>query len=306
MSRGIGVPSLRGHRAAIGGVVVALAVAAALATAPGSSLAAQQASFSARVDSVRVDIDVRRNNVPVSGLTAEDFEVLDNGVRQKVELVASTALPVSVVLALDTSASLDPEERTHLVAAGTRAIDALRPTETAALLTFSDRVAIHSTFTADAAMLRTLVAAPMRSGDTALYDAAHAAMLLGTSAPGRSLVILFSDGDDTASFLTDDDVAEAAQRTGSVVCVVMIGGEGRLLQRLANTTGGLFVKETSLDRVAARFAEILDSFRNRYLVSFTPTGVTGEGWHKLTVRVKGGGSVRARAGYWAGAAAAGG
>jgi hypothetical protein len=41
-------------------------------------------------------------------------------------------------------------------------------------------------------------------------------------------------------------------------------------------------------------------------VSFTPTGVTGEGWHKLTVRVKGGGSVRARAGYWAGAAAAGG
>ncbi len=285
---------------AICGCSVPLALAAALATAPGgSSLFAQQASFSTRVDSVRVDIDVRRDNRPVPGLTADDFEILDNGVRQKVELVASTALPVSVVLALDTSASLDPKERTHLVAAGTRVIDALRPAETAALVTFAERILVHTAFTADAPKLRALVAAPTPSGDTALYDAAHAAMLLGTSAPGRSLVILFSDGEDTASFLTEDDVAEAAQRTGSVVCVVMIGGDGRLLQRLANTTGGLFVKETSLDRVAARFAEILDSFRNRYLVSFTPTGVTGAGWHKLTVRAKGGGSVRARAGYWA-------
>ena len=273
--------------------------AAAAAVAAVATLAGQQASFSARVDTVRVDVEVRRGDRPVTGLAADDFEIFDNGVRQKVALMSSTALPLSVVLALDTSESLDQKERAHLVAAGTRVIDALRPSETAALLTFSERIAIHSGFTADRAALRALVAAPTASGDTALHDAAHAAMLLGTSAPGRSIVILFSDGDDTASFLGDDAVIETARRTGSVVCVVMIGGEGTLLRELAKTTGGEFVKESRLDRVAARFAELLDGFRHRYLVSFTPTKVEGAGWHKLTVRVRGGGEVRARTGYWA-------
>jgi Ca-activated chloride channel family protein len=283
-----------------------LALAAALGVAAGvGSPAGQQASFSARVDTVRVDIDVRRGDRPVAGLTGDDFEIFDNGVRQKVELMSSTALPVSVVLALDTSASLDQKERAHLVAAGTAVIDALRPAEAAALVTFSERIVIPSGFTADTAALRRLVAAPTESGDTALHDAAHAAMLLGTSAPGRSIVILFSDGDDTASFLSRDAVIETAQRTGSVVCVVMTGGEGTLLQTLAETTGGQFVKERSLGRVAARFAEILESFRHRYLVSFTPTNVERAGWHTLAVRVRGGGEVRARTGYWAAPAAPG-
>jgi VWFA-related protein len=276
-------------------------VSAALAmTLAAASPAGQQASFSARVDTVRVDVDVRRDDRPVTGLTAADFEIFDNGVRQTVELMSSAALPVSVVLALDTSASLDQKERAHLVAAGTRVIDALRPAETAALVTFSERIVIPSAFTSDTASLRALVAAPTESGDTALHDAAHAAMLLGTSAPGRSIVILFSDGDDTASFLPASAVVETAQRTGSVVCVVIIGGEGTLLRELARTTGGQFVKETRIDRLASRFAEILESFRHRYLVSFTPTGVDRTGWHKLSVRVKGGGDVRARTGYWAG------
>ena len=98
---------------------------------------------------------------------------------------------------------------------------------------------------------------------------------------------------------------ETAKRTGAVVCVVMIGGDGQLLRQLATTTGGVFVKEKSLDRVAERFAELLEGFRNRYLLSFVPTGVDRAGWHTLTVRVKSGGEVRARSGYWSGPAANG-
>jgi VWFA-related protein len=272
------------------GVAVALAAPAAV----------QQPSFSTRVDNVRVDVEVRRGGELAAGLTAADFEVLDNGAPQKVAIVASSAAPVSVVLALDSSASLHARERAHLTRAGMRIIDALKPGESATLVTFSGRITIQSAFTSNTEKLRALVAAPTPSGDTALHDAAHVAMLLGTSAPGRPIVILFSDGDDTASFLTEDAVVEAAQRTDAVVSVVMIGGEGRLLERLATTTGGVLVKETSLDRVAERFAELLESFRNRYILSFAPTGVEKAGWHKLTVRVKGGGDVRARTGYWSG------
>ena len=280
----------------LGGAVFAVG----LALEGLGAVAAQQPVFSARVDTVRVDIDVRRNDKPVSGLTAADFEVLDNGVPQKVDLIAPSAAPINVVLAIDTSASLNAKERLHLTAAGVKVIDALKASESAAFLTFSERIAIHSLFTDDATALKALVAAPTASGDTALYDAAHAAMLVGTAAPGRPIVILFSDGDDTASFLDEAAVVETAQRTGSVVCVVMIGGEGKLLQQLTTTTGGVFVKESSLEKVGSRFTEILESFRRRYLVSFTPTGVEKAGWHKLSVKVKGGGEVRARLGYWAG------
>jgi Ca-activated chloride channel family protein len=284
---------------ALFGLVAALGAALAGA-GPGVGAAAQQPVFSTRVDTVRVDVEVRRGGRLANGLTAADFEVFDNGVRQTVDLVTASTLPVSVVLALDTSASLDAAQRAHLSRAGRRLIDELKPGESAALVTFSGRVTIPTTFTADTARLRTLVAAPAASGDTALRDAAHVAMLLGSTAPGRPLVILLSDGDDTASFLSAEAVLETAQRTGAVVSVVKIGRDSELLRELTAITGGALVKEQSLDRVAERFSELLDSFRNRYLVSFTPTDRGRPGWHRLSVRVKGGDEVRARTGYWSG------
>jgi Ca-activated chloride channel family protein len=274
-------------------------VMAALALLAPAAPRAQQSVFKAAVDSVRVDVEVRRGGRPVLGLTAADFEIVDDGVRQRAELVSTTTLPLNVVLALDGSASLAAPEREHLVAAGRRLIDALRPGETAALVTFSDRVAIQTLFTDDLPRLRTLVAAPMPIGDTALHDAAHVSMLLGGSAPGRGLIILLSNGNDTASLMTGTAVIDTARRTGAVVCVVTVGAESAVLPKLADMTGGVFVKETSLDRVAARFGEFLESFRERYLVSFTPTRRGKAGWHPLAVKVKGGGDVRARSGYWA-------
>ena len=125
------------QRTAVLGRLAAVGAAVALATGvPGAGAAARQPSFSTRVDNVRVDVEVRRGGQLVAGLTAADFEVFDNGVRQKVEIVAPSAAPVSVVLALDSSASLDARERSHLTRASTRVIDALKPGESATLVTF--------------------------------------------------------------------------------------------------------------------------------------------------------------------------
>jgi Ca-activated chloride channel family protein len=290
---------VRVQQLALFGFVAALGAAVA-AAGPGVRAAAQQPVFSTRVDTVRVDVEVRRGGQLATGLTASDFEVFDNGARQIVDLVTASTLPVSVVLALDTSASLDATQRAHLSRASTRLIDELKPGESAALVTFAGRVMVPTAFTTDTARLRALVRAPAPSGDTALRDAAHVAMLLGTTAPGRPLVILLSDGDDTASFLSAAAVLETAQRTGAVVSVVKIGRDSELLKELTAVTGGALVKEQSLDRVAERFSELLDSFRNRYLLSFTPTDRGRPGWHRLSVRVKGGDEVRARTGYWSG------
>jgi Ca-activated chloride channel family protein len=281
-------------------LLLVVAAVALVAEAPH----AQQTLFKAAVNSVRVDVEVRRGGQPVAGLTAADFQIVDEGVPQRAELVSTTTLPLNVVLALDGSASLDARERQHLVAAGRAVVDALRPGETAALVTFSDRVAIQTLFTGDLPRLRALVDTSMPVGDTALHEAAYVSMLLGASATGRPLVVLFSNGNDTVSLLTETAVLDAARRTGAAVCVVTVGAESTVLPKLAELTGGVFVKEASIDRVAARFDEILERFRHRYLVSFTPTGVAKAGWHKLAVRVKGGGEVSARLGYWADAPAA--
>jgi VWFA-related protein len=287
----------------LGALLVLLLPGALGVTDRGSAVAGQQPVFSVRVDTVRVDVDVSRSDRPVLGLGAGDFEVFDNGVRQNVDLIAASALPVDVVLVLDTSKSLDATQRAHLSAAGNAVVDALRADEHAAFVTFSHRVAIRSLFSSDKDALKTLIAAPTPAGDTALNDAAHAAMVVGTAAAGRPIVILFSDGEDTASFLDDQAVLDMARRAGAVVCAVSLREKKGVLPELTDLTGGVFVKEASLARVARRFAEILEGFRRRYVISFTPTGVAGDGWHKLSVRVKGGGQVRARTGYWSGTAA---
>src|SRR4029453_12682416 len=128
----MGKPTSRARPAALALAAVAGVVVVDAAPRP------QQPTFTARVDAVRVDVDVRRGNKPVTGLSASDFEVLDNGVPQRGELGSPPALPLNVGRALDRGPSLDARERSHLVAAGKRVIDALRPTETAALVTFSD------------------------------------------------------------------------------------------------------------------------------------------------------------------------
>ena len=84
------------------------------AGAPLRPSAARQTTFTSRIDAVRVDVLVTENGRPVQGLTPDDFEVLDNGVRQRVDLASFEQIPLNVVLALDMSASLQGLRLGHL------------------------------------------------------------------------------------------------------------------------------------------------------------------------------------------------
>ena len=146
----------------------------------------------------------------------------------------------------------------------------------------------------------------MRSspGNTALIDGAYAAMMLGASDVGRDLVILFSDGFDTASWLPASSVLESARRADVVVYGVSARGPAPFLRDLSELTGGTSFEVDSTKDLRARFTAILEEFRQRYLVSYSPQGVSQDGWHRLDVRVKGRrAAVKARAGYLAGVAA---
>jgi VWFA-related protein len=125
-------------------------------------------------------------------------------------------------------------------------------------------------------------------------------MTMGEADVGRALLLVFSDGFDTASWLTSEAVLDAARRSEVVAYTVAVGVANRppFLRDLSRLTGGTLLQIESTKDLAAAFVGILNEFRQRYLVSYSPRGVAKEGWHRIEVRVdRKGAAVKARAGY---------
>jgi VWFA-related protein len=281
----------------------AILIVVLLSGLPGGASTAQQPTFSARLDVVRVDALVTDGGKIVGGLTAAQFEVLDNGVAQQIDLASFGDLPIDVVLAFDLSESLTGERLDHLRTAGRAVLGGLKPDDRAGLLTFNHKLTLRQNLTGD----RSKVAAALEDaepiGQTALVDGTYASLLLGQADAGRDLLIVFSDGLDTASWLTEGSVIEAARRADMTVYGVTVRENGRseFLGKIADATGGAMVEIESTRDLSRTLVAILDEFRERYVLSYSPSGVAKAGWHKLQVRVKGRrATVKARAGYFGG------
>lgn len=272
---------------------------AAGAIATGST---QAPRFSSSVEAVRLDVLVTRDGQPVRGLRPDEFEVRDNGVLQKVDLVSFEEVPLNVVMALDVSASVEGERLDHLGEAVGALVGGLRADDRAGLVTFSHVVAEACHPTGDFAEVRRAIDRVRASGDTSLADGAYAGLVLAESAERRPLLVVFSDGIDSSSWLSPGEVLEAAKRADTVVYAVTTerDRQPQFLRDLTDATGGDLLSVGSTEDVAASFVRILDEFRYRYLVSFTPQGVAKGGWHDLRVRVRRSNvDVRARPGYQA-------
>jgi VWFA-related protein len=281
-------------------VKVALGIAALVSA---TAAAAQQPTFSSRVDAVRVDVLVTDRGQVVRGLRPQDFELKDEGVLQDVDFVSLEQLPINVILGLDISQSVSGERLQHLQTAGDALLQRLAGEDRAALLTFSHVVRLQHELTSDIARIRQALAEVNPSGQTSLVDGTSGAMALASSDVGRSLLIVFSDGVDTASFLTPAAVLQSARRSGVVVYGVAIRSRisPAFLKDLGELTGGAVLEIESTRDLSQTFLRVLGEFRQRYLLSFSPRGVSPTGWHRLDVRVKGRrATVNARAGYQAG------
>ena len=276
----------------------AFSVAALVCAASVLSAGAHQ-TFTSRVEAVRVDVLATVDGRPLKGLAAGDFEVRDNGVLQKVNLVSFEEIPLNVVLALDMSGSVTAEGLEHLQRAGETLLQGLGPRDRAALLTFSHIVTQRSGLTGDIDRLRSALASVKPRGDTALIDAAQAAMIVAGSSSSRGLVVVFSDGLDTSSWLSRDLVLSTARRSDAVVYGIAVGRTSDdFLENLTDLTGGRLLRAETTNAVRALFVQVLEEFRHRYVISYPPTGVERGGWHRLQVRVRRANVVvRARPGY---------
>jgi len=305
----------------------------ALVILTASSPAAQQLPlFRARVDAVQVDVRVERRGRPVGGLTAANFELRDAGVVQTIEAVTLEDVPVHLLLVLDTSLSVAGNRLLMLKQATRAAIEALRPEDRVTLVTFSFELTRLVEASLDHAGAAAALTGLNAFGSTSLHDAIFNALVLRERVPGRALILVFSDSADTASWLRADTLLDDFRRTDAVLFGVTLrsgyivgsrwdriwAGVNRddearlkawfrdepqlfrrgLLSALAEETGGGLYQADANENLTKAFTAIVEEFKSRYLLTYTPEGVPPDGWHPLEVRLRNAsGNVTARRGY---------
>jgi len=275
----------------------------AVALASVTMLAQQKApQFRSRTDGVPLNVSVFQGDRVVTNLKASDFEIIDNGVRQTVASADFDRLPLDLRLVFDTSGSISDEELKRYEGMMRRVAEDLEPTDRGEIITFNTKLA-------EAADRRhpPLVVNLKRAGldGTAFFDAGLAVMTTVGMSDRRQMTILLSDAVDNESFFDEEMLFEAARRTDSVVYSVLPGNSlrGRALSEqrldyLSTVTGGRLIKTVPSD-VANTITRTIGEFRQSYLLQYDVTGVPVPGWHKVEVKVKGGGyKIRTRKGYY--------
>jgi VWFA-related protein len=237
----------------------------------------------------------------VPGLTAADFIVTDNGAVQEIESTALEESPLRVQLVLDASGSVSGQRLRRLIDAGTGMLNALRRSDSAGLITFSTAVDIRVPMTRDLEQVKRALASVQGAGATSLRDAVQLALATPPDADARTVIIVFSDGADTSSWLRDADVVESARRSGVVIHVVAVRAAtvaSPFIPDVTDAAGGRVFSASSADDLKQLFTSALDEMRARYLVTFAPRAPT-PGWHELKVSVRRRGlDVKARPGYF--------
>ena len=194
---------------------LALALVAAASQAPPPPV------FAVGVESVYVDVFVTEGGRPVVGLTASDFELKDSGVRQPVELVGVESFPLTTFLVLDASGSVDGEKLETLRGAGRALLGGLRTGDEAALVTFDEEVRVRVPPTSDRGRLERALGGIRPGGATALFDALYAGTMLASDR-GRSLLVVFTDGEDNLSWLDGRQVRRVLLESNVLVQAVGI------------------------------------------------------------------------------------
>jgi Ca-activated chloride channel family protein len=279
---------------------------------------------------------LNRRNKLISTLEQKDFKILDDNVPQDIRYFSKqTDLPLRIGMLLDTSNSIRDRLKFEQDAANNFLFSVLRRNKDEAfLMTFDDEPEILQTFTGDTGRLRDQILRTRAGGGTAVYDAIYEACIRELSHPPRPpgdqpdvvrrVMILISDGEDNLSTHTRAEAIEMAQRTSVVIYTISTSTQwvtlddpskeksgnrkyhltegDKILQDLADETGGRSFYPYHVDDLDQSFQDIGEELRNQYSLAYNPTNHQLDGrYHKIKIEIPGekGYQVRARRGYYA-------
>ncbi|GAB4229451.1 MAG: hypothetical protein Kow00109_00680 [Acidobacteriota bacterium] len=271
-------------------------------------------TFRTAVTVVTVPCIVEERGEFASGLRAEDFELYDEGRRRPIDYFVyeggEEARPLTLALLLDTSGSLKGSLGFEQDSAVAFLEGVLRPkVDMAAVIQFDSEISLVQDFTFDLDRLEQAIRQVRAGGATKLYDAVWVAVEdLLQHEVGRRVMVVLSDGDDTASQVKARDAIRKAQEFDVQIFGIGVRTPGFAsnfgkLSEFARETGGLFFNSKNRPEDLERaFTKIHEALRHQYTLGFTPVpepGVQG-GFHELEVKVKRRGlKVRCREGYYA-------
>jgi VWFA-related protein len=292
--------------------------------------------FRSGIDGVTVVVSVRNGNKPVSGLTAADFQLTDNGVPQKISSVAAEKVPLDLTLLLDLSSSVDGPQLQRIKQAVADTADLLRADDRIRLIAISQVLREVVPFQPKSAAIA--LDGLRAEGATSLYDGMAATMMRPPDVERRQLIVAFTDGRDSTSIVDHKTALEVARRSDAVLSIVVpvegaeaatrrlaqrntvdslasagnvtmngrgpgadIGTDGvpAALMQLVAPTGGMVIPLGPGESISRVFRTALENYRASYVLQYTAEGVAAEGWHELSVSVKRRGvlEIRARRGY---------
>ena len=296
-----------------------IAVAVAVWLSMAATGAAPEQVFRTAVESVVLDVAVSRGGAPVRGLSAKHFTIVDNGTPRPAELVFHDSVPLSLVLCFDTSSSLGEDGLQRLREAADGLLDSLRPEDHVGLVTFAEAVDLRVVPTTRHDDVRESLRGLSPQGPTAWRDALFvASQLVAPTRSTRSVVLMFTDGSDTSSWMRASQIEDVMGRTGVVIHGIeldrgngprpstsnlappVVAARGSpTLRRAVGASGGRVWSAASDSELRRLFLEVLQELRDRYLVTYIPPEPVTAGWHKVEVRLNDTrGDVLARPGYW--------
>jgi Ca-activated chloride channel homolog len=301
----------------------------AVVTAAGLVLVRAQEPTTFRTGVDLVSLSVTATNAQgqyVTGLTREDFLVLEDGLPQELVFFSPAEAKLAISLLIDSSGSMG--ERMALTRrAASRFIGQLRPGDIAQVVEFNTRVHVLQGFTSDHQALHKAIGSIAAGGQTSLYNAIYIALRTFDSRPDaidetrRHVVVVLSDGEDTSSLITYESVLDAARRSQSVIFSIGLAldpalGQGRgpapgrlfvesprfILRQLADQTGGRLLLTDRADDLETIYDAIADELAHQYILGYQPRPVDGDDeWRTIGVRVNQPNvQARTRPGYFTG------
>lgn len=276
----------------------------------------QRPQFRVSVEMVSLSVTVfDEEGRLVTDLEADKFMIYEDGVPQEIKVFSREALPLRMVILLDTSASI--ESRLSLAQeAAVRFVDSLKLGDEVKVIEFNERVLTLTDFTADFEEAEAAIRSTKANGATSLYEALYISLRSFSryrEGDERMAIVVLSDGNDTRSLVTFDDVRDLARKTDVLVYTISLRGqEDDLrkqkyvdakyeLEKLSSETGGSSFAPAEIKDLAGVYERIATELKSQYAIGYVSTNTKTDGsWRRLQIRcLQEGAEVRSRVGYYA-------